>query len=56
MIQSRLTNNDLVWEKKTTANAGFDLVAFNSRLRFSAEYFYSKSKDLLVYLPILMSD
>ncbi len=55
MIQSRLTNNDLVWEKKTTANAGFDLVAFNSRLRFSAEYFYSKSKDLLVYLPILMS-
>ncbi len=55
MTQSQLTNNDLVWEKKTTANVGFDLVAFNNRFRLSAEYFYSKSKDLLVYLPILMS-
>ena len=55
MIQSRLTNTDLVWEKKTTANAGFDLVGLNNRLHFSAEYFYSKSGDLLVYLPILMS-
>lgn len=41
--------------KKTTANVGFDLMAFNNRFRLSAEYFYSKSKDLLVYLPILMS-
>ncbi len=55
MTQSQLTNNDLVWEKKTTANVGFDLMAFNNRFRLSAEYFYSKSKDLLVYLPILMS-
>lgn len=55
MIQSRLTNTDLVWEKKTTANAGFDLIGLNNRLRFSAEYFYLKSGDLLVYLPILMS-
>ena len=55
MTQSRLSNNDLVWEKKTTANIGFDLVALNNRLRLSAEYFYSKSEDLLVYLPILIS-
>lgn len=55
MIQSRLTNSNLVWEKKTTSNIGFDLVAMNNRLRLSAEYFYSKSEDLLVYLPILMS-
>lgn len=55
MIQSRLSNIDLVWERKTTANAGFDLVALDNQLRFTAEYFYSKSKDLLVYLPILMS-
>ena len=55
MTQSQLSNNDLVWEKKTTANIGFDLVALNNRLRFTAEYFYSKSEDLLVYLPILMS-
>lgn len=55
MIQSQLVNTDLSWEKKTTANIGFDLVGLNNRLRFSAEYFYSKSGDLLVYLPILMS-
>ncbi len=55
MTQSRLSNTDLVWEKKTTANVGFDLVALGNRLRFTAEYFYSKSEDLLVYLPILMS-
>ena len=55
MTQSRLSNTDLVWEKKTTANVGFDLVALNNRLRLTAEYFYSESKDLLVYLPILMS-
>ncbi|WP_157209210.1 SusC/RagA family TonB-linked outer membrane protein [Mariniflexile maritimum] len=55
MTQSRLSNNDLIWEKKTTANLGFDLTTFNNRLNLSAEYFYSKSEDLLVYLPILMS-
>ncbi len=55
MTQSRLSNTDLVWEKKTTANVGFDMAALNNRLRFTAEYFYSKSEDLLVYLPILMS-
>ncbi len=53
--QSRLVNTNLVWEKKTTLNVGFDLSMFNNRLRFSADYFQSKSKDLLVYLPILYS-
>lgn len=51
--QSNLTNNDLVWEKKTTANVGFDLTAFRNRFTMSAEYFYSKSTDLLLSLPIL---
>ena len=53
--QSRLVNTNLVWEKKTTLNVGVDLTMLNSRLRFSADYFQSKSKDLLVYLPILYS-
>ena len=55
MTQSQLSNNDLVWEKKTTTNIGFDMTVLDSRLRLSAEYYYAKSKDLLVYLPILMS-
>ncbi len=53
MTQSKLVNTDLVWEKKTTLNAGFDLTVLNNRLRFTADYFQAKSKDLLVYLPIL---
>ncbi|HVU56527.1 MAG TPA: TonB-dependent receptor [Puia sp.] len=55
MTQSQLTNTDLRWEKKTTSNIGVDAVMFDNRLSFTAEYFNSKSKDLLVYLPILMS-
>ena len=50
---SNLTNSDLVWERKTTANVGFDLTALNRRLTVSAEWFLSKSKDLLLSLPIL---
>lgn len=53
--QSRLVNTNLVWEKKTTLNVGLDLTVLNSRLRFTADYFQAKSKDLLVYLPILYS-
>ena len=55
MTQSRLTNNDLVWEKKTTTNIGFDMTVLDNHLRVSAEYYFSKSEDLLVYLPILMT-
>ena len=55
MTQSQLTNTDLVWERKTTTNIGLDAAMLNNRLTFTAEYFRSKSKDLLVYLPILMS-
>ncbi|MDR2057474.1 MAG: TonB-dependent receptor [Dysgonamonadaceae bacterium] len=55
MTQSRLTNIDLVWEKTTQANIGLDAAFLNNRLRVSMEYFDSKSKDLLVYLPILMT-
>ena len=53
--QSNLTNNDLVWERKTTANIGLDFTALNTRLTASAEYYYSKSSDLLLSLPVLMT-
>jgi len=55
MTQSKLINSNLVWEKKIISNIGLDLLTLNNRLKFSAEYFYSKSEDLLVYLPILWS-
>lgn len=55
MTQSRLSNTDLVWERKTSSNIGFDATLLNHKLTITGEYFNSKSKDLLVYLPILMS-
>ena len=51
--QSNLTNNELEWEKKMTANAGVDLAAFGTRLTASLDYYYSKSTDLLLSVPIL---
>ncbi|MCQ2143478.1 MAG: SusC/RagA family TonB-linked outer membrane protein, partial [Bacteroidales bacterium] len=53
--QSNLTNNDLVWEKKMTANAGVDMAFLGTRLTASAEYYYSKSSELLLAVPILMT-
>jgi TonB-linked SusC/RagA family outer membrane protein len=55
MTQSQLTNIDLVWERKTMTNIGIDAAMLKNRLNVSLEYFRAKSKDLLVYLPILMS-
>ena len=55
MTQSRLTNTDLVWEKKTQANIGLDAAFLANRFLLTLDFFDSKSKDLLVYLPILMS-
>lgn len=55
MTQSQLTNTDLVWERKTTTNIGLDATFLRNRLSVTVEYFHAKSKDLLVYLPILMS-
>jgi TonB-linked outer membrane protein, SusC/RagA family/TonB-dependent outer membrane receptor, SusC/RagA subfamily, signature region len=54
-IQSKLTNSDLKWERKTSTNVGIDALALKKRLSLKGEVFYAKSKDLLVYLPILLS-
>jgi TonB-linked SusC/RagA family outer membrane protein len=44
------------WESKETANVGFDLEMFESRLNFSAEYYYSKSSDMLLVITIPYSN
>lgn len=50
---SNLTNNDLVWERKTTTNIGLDFTVLNRRLTGSVEWFRSVSKDLLLGAEIL---
>ncbi|MBK5720657.1 TonB-dependent receptor [Dysgonomonas sp. Marseille-P4677] len=55
MTQSKIVNSDLRWEKTKQYNIGFDATMLDSKLTVSAEYFSSKSEDVLVYLPILLT-
>lgn len=43
----RNNNPDLKWETKTTFNIGADLGFFANRLMLTAEYYYSKTTDML---------
>lgn len=43
----RNTNPDLKWEVKHTFNTGFDIALFSNRLLLSANYYTSKTKDML---------
>ncbi len=48
-----LANNDLTWETLTQQNYGIDAAFLGNRLQVSAEYFNSRSKDVLTTLKIL---
>jgi TonB-linked SusC/RagA family outer membrane protein len=41
------SNPDLRWEKKYTFDLGMDLALFSSRLRITADYYASRTKDML---------
>ncbi|MGP1549517.1 MAG: SusC/RagA family TonB-linked outer membrane protein [Prevotella fusca] len=43
----RNSNPDLRWEVRSTFNIGTDLGLFNNRLLLTAEYYYSKTTDML---------
>lgn len=43
----RNVNPDLKWEVKHNFNAGFDLALFGNRLLLSANYYHSKTTDML---------
>lgn len=46
--QSSLRNTDLTWETTTQTNLGFDLIAFNNRITFNADWYYKKTTDMLM--------
>lgn len=52
-LRYRSTNPDLTWEKTYQTNAGFDASFFNGRLNFSFDYFYKRTKDMLVEKPYI---
>ena len=50
-----LLNTNLKWERKVTADIGFDLSMLNNKFQLSADYFRSESKDLLLEVPVPFS-
>ncbi|RNI30082.1 TonB-dependent receptor [Rufibacter immobilis] len=51
-INIQLANTDLHWEEKKTTNFGVDAAFLNNRLLVTAEYFISKTEDVLTNLPV----
>jgi TonB-linked SusC/RagA family outer membrane protein len=47
-----IPNPDLSWEKTSEWNIGFDMGLLKDRLTFSADYYYKKTTDLLLDVPI----
>lgn len=45
---TNLGNTKLKWETTTQTNVGLDLYFFNDRIAFTADYYYKKTKDLLL--------
>jgi len=48
VYNSSLANDELAWEKTTAYNFGFDMGLFDNRIDISAEFYKSKTEDLLV--------
>ncbi len=49
---TRIANPDLKWESTTQADLGLDLGLFKERIQVSMDYFFKKTDDLLLNLPI----
>tara|TARA_R110002050_G_scaffold149169_1_gene275547 strand:- start:21714 stop:25202 length:3489 start_codon:yes stop_codon:yes gene_type:complete len=49
---SRNGNPDLKWETTTQTNIGIDLGFLDNRFNITADYFYKKTKDLLLERPL----
>ena len=47
-----LSNVDLGWEKTSEYDLGLDIGLFNDRLYFTADYYDSRTSDLLLNVPI----
>ncbi|MCS4226122.1 TonB-dependent receptor [Sphingobacterium sp. BIGb0165] len=48
----RIPNKNLGWETTFQYDAGFDLTVLNNRLQFTIDYYYKKTKDLLLNVEI----
>ena len=51
-IPSTAPNEDITWETSITNNIGADIALFQSSLRIGMDYFTSKTKDMLLEVPV----
>ncbi len=49
--RNQLGNDDLKWETTTQTNLGLDFGLFHNALYGSFEWYFKKTKDILVYMP-----
>ena len=49
---SQIANSKLGWEKNTQVNAGFDANLWNGLLGINADFYYSKTTDMLFDVPV----
>lgn len=47
-----ISNEDLKWETTTQYNAGVDIALFDFRLNITADYYYKRTRDLLINVDL----
>ncbi len=55
-IQTQLASEDIHWEEKTTMSVGLDAAFLANSLEFSVDYYYNEATDLLLRLPLPLSN
>ena len=50
--KSKEANDNLKWETTISYNVGLDLAVFSDRLRLIADYYFKKTNDLLLNVPV----
>ena len=51
--RNQLGNDDLKWETTTQTNLGVDFGMFRNALYGSFEWYFKKTKDILVFMPVI---
>lgn len=52
LYTSTISNPDLKWEKTGQFDLGLNVGLFGNRIYFEADYYYSKTQDLLLNVPV----
>ena len=52
VLTANNANPDLKWETTNSYNIGLDLNLFNNRIEFIADWYYKKTRDLLLQMPL----